>query len=476
MADRVVSWLPPWADAQRTETLSLTDPHRGPGVHWVCERPREDAWEAVVAQLRAAARVLRAIPIAQLVAVIDKVATRWCDPSWSVRVDTREQVAAATGFSRQAVDHSFDLELRNYRAESLWPTLCRELRNPACLDGFCADSDLPGATRAIGPELTLAVLTGNVPGLPALPIVRSLLVKSAVIAKVASGEPTFASAFARTLAEADARIGDALLVTYWQREETDVLRRAVSSVDAVIAYGGVQACASVRELVTSGQTYVEHGHKLSVGYLSRAFVAKLGPARTARLVAQDTSAFNQQACIAPQAYFIQATPREAADFAEAVANAMREYAEDCPLGELAREDQCSIQYTRLGQQWLAAGSTSDHVFADPKLEWTVALCSGLDFSATQPRFIRIVPVAAHSHAVDMLRPYRHYLQNVGLGALGDELTAAAEAFAVMGASRVSEPGRMAEPSLMWRHDGQLCLAELVRWCDVEMHNDYPFNR
>ena len=39
-----------------------------------------------------------------------------------------------------------------------------------------------GKTIAVGPRITLAIFSGNVPGLPALSIVRALLVKSAVIA------------------------------------------------------------------------------------------------------------------------------------------------------------------------------------------------------------------------------------------------------------------------------------------------------
>jgi hypothetical protein len=30
---------------------------------------------------------------------------------------------------------------------------------------------------------------------------------------------------------------------------------------------------------------------------------------------------------------------------------------------------------------------------------------------------------------------------------------------------------MFKPSMIWRHDGQSCIAALVRWCDIEMHHE-----
>jgi hypothetical protein len=56
-----------------------------------------------------------------------------------------------------------------------------------------------------------------------------------------------------------------------------------------------------------------------------------------------------------------------------------------------------------------------------------------------------------------------------LGLLNHELFDTASALARIGARRISEPGHMAEPSLIWRHDGEACLSRLVRFCDIELH-------
>jgi hypothetical protein len=106
------------------------------------------------------------------------------------------------------------------------------------------------------------------------------------------------------------------------------------------------------------------------------------------------------------------------------------------------------------------------------LDWTVALDNEIgSISGAGNRFLRIVPVASLDQAIQSLRPIARHLQNIGLGACGEKFWRATDELARLGACRVSEPGRMAHPSLMWRHDGEPCIAKLVRWCDVEMHRE-----
>jgi hypothetical protein len=104
------------------------------------------------------------------------------------------------------------------------------------------------------------------------------------------------------------------------------------------------------------------------------------------------------------------------------------------------------------------------------LDWTVVLEPTLGpVSGSGNRVLRIVPVASLGEALQRLRPIATHLQNIGLGAVGNDFWHTAQELARMGACRICEPGRMAEPSMMWRHDGEPCVSKLLRWCDVEMH-------
>ena len=421
--------------------------------------------------MRRAGRHLKTLPVASIVEAIDRVAARWGDRTWRHRRGARDRIVEATGFSTEAVDVSLDVELRNYRSDSLWRTLRRELSDPRYLDGFGGNDHLLGKTTAIGPELVVAIFTGNVPGLPALSIVRSLLVKAPLIAKVASGEPSFATAFAESLAEELPAFGDALLVTYWGRDESAFRDEVLRQADLVIAYGGDAACRAIRGALPANARFVEHAHKLSFGYVSERYVAQNGIERTATLIARDVATFNQQACIAPQAYFVQGDAKNAGALGEAISAALRDVAKDNPLGELPVVDASRVRLERAEASWQSmARPDTHHAWFDDQLEWSVVVVGEL----TAPdgignRFLRLIPVSNLGGATVQLLPFKRYLQNVGLGCTGDEFEDHARTLAALGASRISDPGRMADPSMMWSHDGLPRVSELVRWCDVEMH-------
>jgi hypothetical protein len=462
-----ISWLPPWASECKLPLEHFSVPNTQP---YHCARPTLEGWADLAAGLTAAQRKLAATPIATIISAIDAVSRSWADRSYPLRQNALAAVVRATGFSSEAVERSFDVELRNYRAESLVRTLERELGNAEVLDGFVPDRPLGGHSYAIGPTITLVVLTGNVPGLPALSIVRALLLKSAVIAKVASGEPTFAAFFARSLSEQLPLLGAALAVSYWQRDELDVLDAALRVSDAVIAYGSDQACATIRARLRGDQRYVEHGHKLSLGLVTLDYLRALGVDEVARRIALDVSTFNQHACIAPQAYLVEDRHGSARELASAIARALAQYAEECPLGELAEADAAALQLRRAAAAWQAASQPVAGLWCASTLDWTVQLTDQLlPLSAAGNRDLRVVACTGLSDAVDKIAPIGKHLQNVGVGACGSQLFESALALARIGACRISEPGHMAEPSLIWRHDGELCLAQLVRFCDIEMH-------
>jgi hypothetical protein len=464
-----ISWFPPWAsrlDLTQYQVASRRDGQR----FWQCMRPTAAGWSALGAGLREAQRVLRATPIAAIVEAIDEVSRRWGERNFAPRQEARDEVVRGTGFSPEAVEQSFDVELRNYRAPSLLCTLRRELGTAEVLDGFAPDRELGGRSLALGPSITLAIFSGNVPGLPALSIVRALLVKSAVIAKVASGEPSFAARFARSLHEVMPALGNALAITYWERDDEAALAGALGQSEAVITYGSDEACAAIRARVTPAQRYVEHGHKLSLGVLSQAYLRQLGLDEVARRVAQDVSTFNQHACIAPQAYLVEGQSGELRAFGASLAHALARYATRCPLGSLDEAEAAALQLHRAAAAWTAATGPDAELWRADGLDWTVQLARELmPLSGAGNRVLRIVPCGSLADAVSQIRPIGRRLQNIGLGALPPELFEVATALAEIGACRISEPGHMAEPSFVWRHDGEPCLARLVRWCDLEMH-------
>ncbi|WP_367128105.1 acyl-CoA reductase [Saccharothrix sp. HUAS TT1] len=447
--------MPRWLTADGEPFTLRSGPHEWRGV-----RPAD--WAAVGAGLRAAHDELRRLPVRRIVAAVDAAADLWAKRDFTARRATVRDAALVTGMSEETIDRALDAELGNLRAESLLAALTRELGDPEVLDDF------RGGTTAIGPRTALAVFAGNVPGLPARSLVRALLVKATVIAKIPAREPHFTAAFLRTLHDVEPVLADAVVATYWDRDDEAVLDAALEQSDAVIAYGGDEACAAIRAKAGPDRLYEEHAHKLSFGIVSAEYATAHGPAEVARRIAADCSDFDQQACLSPQVYLVQRN--HAREIAEHLAAAMRREARDSPPGTMDDAGATVLQHRRLVAEWRAATSDTGEVWAPDGLEWTVVLDDALmPLSGAGNRVARIVSVPDLATAVDQVRPFARHFQNVGLGAVGEEFRRTARELALLGASRVTAPGSMAKPSMVWRHDGQPRIAGLVRWCDIELH-------
>ncbi|AFY54206.1 Acyl-CoA reductase (LuxC) [Rivularia sp. PCC 7116] len=473
-----ISYLPSWLKSVQIENLQLYSNDKD-GEAWICTRPKAGCWADVGVGLQAARERLQSLSIKQIIESIGQVAQQWLDPDFQPRIDTIERVAQSSLFSPESVAESFDVELRNYLPGYLWKVLYRELVDPQVLDCFRQDIHLKGYARALGPKTTLSIFTGNVPGLPALSMVRSLLVKSPIIAKVASGEPCFAAAFAKTLAEVEPIFGESIVCTYWRRDEESYFSEVLTQADAVIAYGSDAACAKIRKQIQLGQAYFEHGHKFSLGLVDESYIEHFGEQQLAKAIARDTCVFNQQACIAPQIYCVVGPESLAERLAEKTAKALADYEQKVPLGNLLPNDAAALQMKRATLQWQAALQDKLSLWQSTNsLAWTLTIQSQISsHQGGHRRYLSLISVPDLATVMAQLRPIaqQDYLQNVALGLVGANLISTAEQLAQLGATRICQPGRMVDPSMMWRHDGRVCVSELLHWCDVEMHEDWQIS-
>src|SRR5829696_3575031 len=167
--------------------------------------------EQVRTLVEARARGLERRPVAEIVAVIDRVAARLLDPADELRVTAERALPALTRYSPEMVRRVLDRMAADWRAEPLTGLLHAEFGDPGVLDGFRPD--------ARGPALAAHVFSGNVPGVAVTSIVRSLLVKAATLGKTAAGEPLLPALFARAVAEEDAELGACLAVAWWPGDD-----------------------------------------------------------------------------------------------------------------------------------------------------------------------------------------------------------------------------------------------------------------
>jgi Acyl-CoA reductase (LuxC) len=429
-----------------------------------------DVQRQVEALLAARDRHLAGRPVAEVVAVVDRVAARFLDPADPLRRAAERALPAVTSYSPAMIRLVLDRMAADWRAPRLRELLRAEFGDPRVLDGFVAAARSHGQQAAFGPRLAVHVFSGNVPGVAVTSLIRSLLVKAATLGKAAVGEPLLAALFARGIAEADAELGACLAVTYWPGGDEAMERAALDAADAVVVYGGAEAVAAIRARTPVAARFLGYGPKVSFGVVGRGALSADAAREAARGAALDASTFDQQGCVSPHLFYVEeggAVSPEA--WAGMLAKAMAAVEAELPRGTLAPGESSAIRQLRGEAEFAEAGGGGTRLHASGEgTAWTVVYDPRPDFTAScLNRVVRVKPVARLDEVARRVAPFAPVLQTVGVAAAPDEARALATALGRLGASRFTPLGRMAWPPPWWHHDGRPPLRDLVRWVDLE---------
>jgi hypothetical protein len=414
---------------------------------------------------------LAGLPIGKIIDVLDQASRRWLERDYPLRKLALKTIPAITHFSREVVEASIDVEMESSLKEDIWRALCSEIKNPLFLDDFQYSPELAGYSRAFGPKLILSIFSENIPALPHLLFMRAILLKAACLGKVAAGEPTFAPLYLKTIEEIDPEMAKSMAVLYWRGGEEEIEEAAFHQADAVIMFGGVEACDSLRKKVPRGVKLLLHSHKLGFGIIGRKRLSRQGLEELAASIAYDCSMFDQQACLAPHIYYLEAggevSPKE---FCRTLAEAMEDLNRKMPRGKISPGEASAIHQLRAKYEFRELNGEEVLLFASPHgTDWTIVYEKDPGTFSSSPlnRFIRVYGVEDIFRILPSLKSIAPYLQNAAV-AVGDEReTGFIRRLGELGLARITSPGKMPVPSMMWHHDGVSPLSSLLSWCDVE---------
>jgi len=418
---------------------------------------------------------LSRLPIKRIINILDEASRKWLDRSYPYRELALKTIPVITGFSREVVEASIDAEMESSLGEDMWRALCSEIKNPLYLDDFQYSPELKGYTRAYGPEAIVSIFTQNIPALPHLSFMRSALLKAACLGKGATGEPTFAPLYLKTIEEIDPEMAKCMAVLYWRGGEEEIETAVFRQADAVILFGGIETCASLLEKIPRKVKALVHGHKLGFGVIGRGRLNRQGLEDLAQAVAQDCSMFDQQACLAPHVYYLEekgkVSPKE---FCEALAKAMEAIHVKMPRGKISSGEASAIHQLR-GRYELRELKGEDVLLLTSRhgTDWTVVYEKNPGTFSPSPlnRFIRVYGVEDIFQILPILESIGPFLQNAAV-AIGDEREMEfIKRLGELGVARITSPGKMSVPTMMWHHDGISPLASLLRWCDIEKKDE-----
>jgi hypothetical protein len=300
-------------------------------------------------------------------------------------------------------------------------------------------------------------------------MLRSLLVKSAILLKPGRGDEVLGVLFRRGLAEASPDVARACAVVYWPGGAGEPIERAaLADADLVVVYGGDEAVGLVRAQANATAPVVVHPHRVGFGVVGGDTPTEGGFESAAGAAALAVALFDQRGCVSPHLFYVLGRPERAEGFAEALAGELNRLEGELPPGPLDVATAVELHQTR-GTAELLSAAGQGRVWSGGAASWTVVLGTDSQFEPScLGRLVRVKPAASLAAVLDAVRPIRRHLQTVGVAGLtADDLEDLSEGLARLGGARVAPLEAAPWPPPWWHHDGMGSLTSLVRWTDIE---------
>ena len=409
--------------------------------------------------------------IERLLSICDEAVSRWLNPDYPHRSLAEDALHHITGFSRPMIKSGLSLMLEGLRAQPLRSLLREELGDPIFLDQF--SKRLSGRSKAFGPRLITHYLAGNIPGLSAQEIVRSILLKSSSLFKVSSDEPVFTALFAKTLVEVESGLSDCIAVLSWKggSDESRALEDvALQQPDVVIATGDENTMTHIRSRLSdsSGPRLLTHGHRISFGLIGRESMEDLE--EIAKKAATDVSIYDQMGCLSPHLFYVESGGKNhPRDFAGALARQLTEIELSFPRKQIAPETSATLQQFRAVYEMKQANGQDITIFKSHHGSfWTVVYEGDPTFSLSPLyRTIRVKPLEDLMQVEAFLVPWQQVLQSAGIAVSADRQLQLSEVLGALGVNRICPLGQMQNPPTGWPQDGRPMFGDLVRWVNLE---------
>ncbi len=419
----------------------------------------------VLDRLEGAAEALRGLANGRVVRVLGRAGRRFLDPGDPLRREALARIPDEAGLSGPMARLLLDRMAGDWAEDALERLLGAEFRDPGVLEGF-REGAAGDRTRALGDRLAFHLCAGNVAGVGATSLVRSLLVRSPVLLKPGQGDVVLPTLLERAIREEDPVLGAAAAVRYWRGGTPSALEdEALERAGRVVVYGGAGVIEAVRTRVGGRVPIVAYPHRISVGAVAREVAGRA----TARAAAAAVAAYDQRGCVSPHLVWVEEGGKTSpARWAELLGEELEALREALPKGPSEPEEAARHQQLRLEAELLGASGAGVQVRGGAGTSWTVVFEPEAEFrGGCAGRFVRVQPVEALEGLPSVLEVQAELLQSVGLAADAARREGLAEAFARAGVSRVTTFERQPWPPPWWTHDGQGPLRVLVRWSSLE---------
>lgn len=300
------------------------------------------------------------------------------------------------------------------------------------------------------------VTSSNDAMLPFFSSVEGILTGNINVIKTARGAHNVAMTMIEKLCEIDESLCPYFYLFPLSSKDEDLLKLMFSLCNAVAVWGSDAATAGVRKLAPSGVKIVEWGNRISFAYFTENGRNK----EMLRGLAEDVCVNDQQACSAPQiVYYETDSKEELIRFAEEFFDILQEVSDTYPLHPVSQAEKAELT-TQIQLCYL------DELMGEAKLlngngcrifvKFDNELCASPLFRTV------IVKAISRKDLITVLRPFRSYLQSVGLACGREEIAALTSLLLAGGVNRITEPGMMMGGYTGEPHDGVRAMTQYLK--------------
>ncbi len=432
--------------------------------------PDLDFVEEVLDRAEAVRSILPAIEVRHILDLLDRVGRLWSDPDYAPRRLAIRHLPEVVGFSPQMVERGLDELGRLLSRQTLLDMLRFEVGLLESLDRWAWRPGYNGYVRGMPLGVVLHVSPGNVFLGAVDSLLRGLLTKNTNILKVSSADPIFPLLFAQTLAEQDrdGLISRSFAIVTFRGGETDLEARFKARCQGTVVWGGEEALQAWGRDLPAGNRLVPYGPRMSLAVITRDWLEQTDLDESARALATDVAMWEQRGCGSPQMLFLEDSGPRGEAFLSALREALDGLALRLPPARLSRDEQVEILRERELARFGELTGDSWAWFPEGDTRWTLLWRQATDrLGSPLNRTLVIHPYTRWAEVLEALTPYREVLQSVGLGAQGPTLRDLSGDLVGLGATRITEIGRMHSSKAGSPHDGSFQLGRLLRWVSIE---------
>ncbi len=302
----------------------------------------------------------------------------------------------------------------------------------------------------------LHIAAGNVDGLPAYSVVEGLLAGNINLLKLPSSDQGLSILLLKELIEIEPRLTDYIYVFDVPSRELDSIKKLASYSDAVIVWGGDAALKAARDFCPLNTKIISWGHKLSFAYCDGEVSDE-----DLRSLAKSICSSNQLLCSSVQGIYLDTEDKdEQLNFAKRFFTLLKEVnaiSHKTPIG-MRGKNTIIIYNERLERE------NSQGIFHQDGVSVMTYDDDALMVSMMYRNvWIKRLP---RQEIIRVLKPYKNYLQSVGVSVIKKHDDEVKVALAKAGLVRITPLGETSRIVTGEAHDGDYPLRLYSRFVET----------